>query len=183
MVSDGPLHDSLMDQLSTVMGIKWNAPYRSLASVAGLLAIASLFMGLSPLQLLAETGDALGLAGSRSWIEFADDWVASRTLVIAIPGTLFLIAGVAFAYRRGRGAASAVLGAAALIQAGGAHVLIPAIVVVVVLLAWIASRIFAHRIFDPFDDPTRHFGTAIGALISALAWVVVGPLSWAVRRT
>lgn len=174
-----------MDQLTalrSILDVRWDAPYRFAASLVALVAIIGAATSRTPLEALGALSTWGGWDDATTSLTAAQTWLSVRPLVLILPGAVFLVIGAAFAYRQGRGASTALIGSALLVQAGGWWAIAPLAVLVVVLLVWLVFRLFARRVFNVLDDPTRHVGSAVFALVGALFWVVLGPLSWMVRR-
>lgn len=169
-----------MDPLATlgkVLELRWDAPYRLVASGVAVAAAVGLFLGfVGPLEVLAGFVDWLGWLSGGHALMAAHSWLASRSSVVGWVGIVVLVAGSAFAYRGHRGGATAMVGVAFCSEAGSVA---PVVVALVLILGAVVARI-AWRI--EILPPSWFWETFYG-LAGAFAYVVAAPFRWALLRS
>jgi hypothetical protein len=170
-----------MDHLTTlrsVLDLKWDVPYRLLASILTIAAVVAMVRHETPLETLSGLAGWAGWPAAGSGMIAAQEWLSARLVILEIGGLILLVGGIVFAYKGGRGGATAVLGAAALAQAAS---WLPLVLFSALLVLLVVAKIVGPRYFSILDDPSRYISDAVTSIVGAALYVVLGPLSWAVR--
>jgi hypothetical protein len=179
----GSGHDRHMDSISTVqqaLAIKWDVPYRLVASVLAICVIAAAIAGIHPTDVLQHAASWAGWPQGSEAFRATQHWLAPKHALLVWVGTILVIAGLAFAHRDGRGPATAWIGSALLAETSLSWLALTLFVVFVVLS--IVAPIVGSRVFDILNDPTRHARAGILTVPLAGGYLALAPLAWAVQR-
>jgi hypothetical protein len=166
--------------LSDALKLRWDTPYRFVASVAALCALVGLFLHRSALETFSGLVSWLGWSSGAAGIRLTHAWLDQRSIVFVWLGIAFIIAGMIFAYRGGRGAATALVGAALCSESGSTA---PFWIFGAAIVLWLVLRIVVWRAFnDEYWSFMRNFTFSFQALGAASVYAVAGPMRWAIFR-
>ena len=179
----GSRHHLHMDSISAVqqaLAIKWDVPYRLVASVLAICVVAAAIAGSRPTDVLQHVASWAGWAQGSEAFRAVQHWLAPKHALLGWVGTILVVAGLVFAHRDGRGAATAWIGSALLAETSLSWLALTLFVVFVVLSA--VAPIVGSRVFDILNDPTRQVRAGILTVPLAGGYLALAPLAWAVQR-
>jgi hypothetical protein len=163
-----------------LLRVRWDAPYRFVASVLALASIVGLFLRTGPLLTLSGAAGWAGLSLVQPALTAGHHWLDDRGAFVAIAGLAIMLFGVATAYWQGRAASSTMIGIAALVEVGSWA---PVIALGVVVALWIGVRIY-----DLVSDDSESWrlltgaNRILGSLWAASFYAIALPFSWAFMR-
>lgn len=166
--------------LNDALKLRWDAPYRFVASVVAICALVGVFLHKSALVTLAGLIGWLGWPTGASGLRLAHMWLDQRSAVFVWLGVILIIAGMIFAYRAGRGAATALIGAGLCSEPGSSA---PFWILGAAVVIWLVCRVILWRRFNDIYSPfMRNYTFSFQELAAASVYAVAGPLKWAIFR-
>lgn len=163
-----------------LLRVRWDAPYRFVASVLALASIIGLFLKTGPLLTLSGAAGWAGLPMVQPALVAAHHWLNDRGVVVAIAGLAIMLFGVGAAYLQGRAASSAMIGIAASVEVGSWA---PTIALGLVVALWTSVRIY-HLVGNDSESWRLLSGAnrILKSLWAASFYAVALPFSWAFMR-
>lgn len=149
---------------------------RIAGSFLGLAAIASLFLGTTPLGVVADSFEWMGLSAA-SVTEPIHEWMVARSGVTTVVGTMLLAVGLLTTTWSGQGAAVAMVAMAALAEVG--VTVVPVLIIVLIsatTIAFILSRIRPNGMFG-FHHAYVWALSCLGQLFGATVFIAAIPIS------
>src|SRR5690606_22614145 len=93
--------------LRSVLELKWDVPYRLLASMLTIASVVAMVRHESPLEALSSAAGWVGWHPGEAGMITAQQWLSERLAILEVGGLVFLVGGMVFAYKGGRGGATA----------------------------------------------------------------------------
>jgi hypothetical protein len=163
-----------------LLRVRWDAPYRFVASVLALASAVGLFLRTGPLLTLSGAAGWTGVSVVQSALTAAHHWLNERGTFVAIAGLAIMLFGLATAYFQGRAASSTMIGIAASVEVGSWA---PVVALGLVVALWISIRIY-----DLVSDDSESWrvlngaNRVVGSLWAASFYAIALPFSWAFIR-